>query len=535
MSGVKAGQYAAVLPNEGGLATSRDTTAPRKRGAFFDSARRRGASALVATDPLLAAREGPTDAQIADAPQQCLPHLTDPASLRDSRAGKQHDRAGTSEKGKQAAAQGKRTCTTRQATQTQPAALAELHALHHTHREATRLFLMAASQGATDAQIADALWQGLPHLTDRASLQDQSFGKQPQGIGVQAEQGKKDYKQKKRTRTTSQATQTRPLLLAADAFSAALEAIPAQDWCRTWAAGRMIMLRRTSKRVKEVVDKMRLPAVVRLSQNFWYDARNGTAAEKLELIWRQLPLMTGWCRITTLELPCCNIEGQDAESLAGVLAHFTALAHLDLSDNLNFGAAGAEMLAGVLGQCRELVHLNLSGNYIRAGGAESLAGVLGQCAALAHLDLGHNQIGNAGTETLAGVLVQCPALAQLDLYCNEIGSGGAKRLAGVLAQCPALAHLNICGNFIGNAGAKWLAGVLGQCTALTQLDLSYNDIGDSGAESLAGVLGQCASLAHLDLWYNKYSAVLEGRLRASWRGQASGLILDEVDHEEEEV
>ncbi len=42
------------------------------------------------------------------------------------------------------------------------------------------------------------------------------------------------------------------------------------------------MLRRTSKRVKEVVDKMRLPAVVRLSRSFWDDSRNGTDAEKLQ-------------------------------------------------------------------------------------------------------------------------------------------------------------------------------------------------------------------------------------------------------------
>jgi len=63
----------------------------------------------------------------------------------------------------------------------------------------------------------------------------------------------------KHTHTTRQATQTQPLLLAADApFDAALEAIPAEDWCRTWAAGRTIMLRSTSKRVKDVVDKMRL-------------------------------------------------------------------------------------------------------------------------------------------------------------------------------------------------------------------------------------------------------------------------------------
>ena len=45
-------------------------------------------------------------------------------------------------------------------------------------------------------------------------------------------------------------------------FVATLEAIPADDWCRTWVADRTIMLRRTSRRVKEKVDKMLLSAVV---------------------------------------------------------------------------------------------------------------------------------------------------------------------------------------------------------------------------------------------------------------------------------
>jgi hypothetical protein len=81
-------------------------------------------------------------------------------------------------------------------------------------------------------------------------------------------------------------------LLAADYFAAALGALPAEDWSRTWAAGRTIMLRRTSKRVKEVVDKMRLPAVVRLSESFWGDARNGTYKEKCLFVLRQLTFMT---------------------------------------------------------------------------------------------------------------------------------------------------------------------------------------------------------------------------------------------------
>jgi Ran GTPase-activating protein (RanGAP) involved in mRNA processing and transport len=78
---------------------------------------------------------------------------------------------------------------------------------------------------------------------------------------------------------------------------------------------------------------------------------------------------------------------------------------------------------------------------------------------------------------------------------------------------------------MGTAGAESIAGVLPQCTALAEFDLSKNCIGSAGAESFAGVLGQSAALAHLDLQYNDIEAVAEGRLRASWRGQASGLVL----------
>jgi Ran GTPase-activating protein (RanGAP) involved in mRNA processing and transport len=317
------------------------------------------------------------------------------------------------------------------------AAESEVHSSGHTHRKSMR-------------------------------LEEMNAAKQAGGKG-ETEKDKQPAAREKRTHTTSQATQTQPLLLAADApFAAALEAIPAEDWGRTWAAGRTIMLRRTSKRVKEVVDKMRLPAVVRLSRSFWDDARNGTADEKLQLVMRQLAL-TGWCRISTLALPYCDMEGQDAERLAERLAQCPALAHLDLSYNYYFGAAGADRLARVLGQCRDLVHLNLSGNDVGDAGAESLAGVLGQCAALTRLDLSDNQIGEVGADSLARVLPQCAALAHLDLGQNWIGNAGTESLAVVLAQCPALAHLDLHNNHIGPVGA--------------------------------------------------------GRLRASWRGQASGLVL----------
>jgi Ran GTPase-activating protein (RanGAP) involved in mRNA processing and transport len=188
------------------------------------------------------------------------------------------------------------------------------------------------------------------------------------------------------------------------------------------------MLRRTSKRVKEVVDKMRLPAVVRLSRSFWDDTHNGTKEAKLQFVLRQLAAMTVRCLITTLALPKCEMMGQDVERVAGVLAQCPALTHLDLSDNSNFGAAWAESLAEVLVQCRGLVHLNLCGNFIGAGGVECLAKVLGQCRMLVHLNLLGNLIGPGGAESLAGVLAQCTALAHLDVRVNDIGTVGEGRL-----------------------------------------------------------------------------------------------------------
>jgi len=72
--------------------------------------------------------------------------------------------------------------------------------------------------------------------------------------------------------------------------------------------------------------------------------------------------------------------------------------------------------------------------------------------------------------------------------------------------------------------------VLPQCPALAHLNLEYNEIGPDGAESLAEVLVQCTALAHLNLEYcgglgNGIEADAAERLRASWCGQASGLLL----------
>jgi hypothetical protein len=110
--------------------------------------------------------------------------------------------------------------------------------------------------------------------------------------------------------------------------AAALEAIPPDNWRRTWEACRTIMLRRTSKRVKEQVDKMLLPAVVRLRTTFWGCTRNYSH----ELINCELAAMVSTCQRTTLVLDFTgrlSWDKADAAKLGGVLAGCPALEHIE--------------------------------------------------------------------------------------------------------------------------------------------------------------------------------------------------------------
>ena len=204
---------------------------------------------------------------------------------------------------------------------------AALLALHLTHTESTLLFLMVARQGATDAQIANALGGlFLPHLTDPGYLEDRVASipwqlkhvkkwKQQaaaEGIYFQSaldnfqsalavleceprlpeglhalhlqlldgmDKGKEADGKQKKTCTTVQAADTPPSLLAADTFDLLqflnkLLVFPADDWSRTWAADRTMMLRMTSKEVRDAMDKLCLPTTVKMRKSFLHNLVN---------------------------------------------------------------------------------------------------------------------------------------------------------------------------------------------------------------------------------------------------------------------
>lgn len=338
-----------------------------------------------------------------------------------------------------------------------------------------------------------------------------------------------------------------------------LEAIPVEDWCRTWAAVRTIMLRMTSKTVKETIDKMgpSIPVVVRLKRSFLNNSRVCTTEENLKKALDQAIETARRCNIITLDVSRCNINCEikrilellkhckglldlnlgnnqiedeeliilapalerlnlrklglsnsniwkGAEELALVLAGNNALNSIDLNYN-RIGYKGVFFLTKALNRLPILRKLKLNYNHICDAGVTSLAEVLPQCQALTHLDLGNNLIRDI--KALSSALKKLTNMAYLNLDSNTIGKIGLKNLAEVLPNLGNLRHLNVCSNRINEEGACSIAEVLPQCSSLAHLDLSDNMFGDVGAFSIAGVLPQCLALVHLNLSKNKIGDV----------------------------
>ena len=66
-------------------------------------------------------------------------------------------------------------------------------------------------------------------------------------------------------------------------FYNVLSIVPPDDWNRTWAADRTIMLRMTSKRAKEAIENMKiLDTDVKINRKWWHTI--STNADKKQQI-----------------------------------------------------------------------------------------------------------------------------------------------------------------------------------------------------------------------------------------------------------
>ena len=287
-----------------------------------------------------------------------------------------------------------------------------------------------------------------------------------------------------------------------------LSIVPSEDLSRTWPANRTIMLRITSKQIKDIIDKKYFPTFIYL--------KNIKPVDINFIINRLLTLVTT-CQIISLDLPDFDMNLR-FEKFKEILSK-CKLNKLSLYNN-NLGDTEIESISEILsrqskGKCSVL---NLANNKITEIGFKSLLKILnnGQridlnlcnnkigyeyervksielCSTLENLNLCYNQISNVDIDK---ILLHNLELKSLDLSQNQITTFNFNISQNNIFI---LENLNLSYNRIDTEGAKSLSKILVKCKILKKLNLSYNHICTEGAIS---IIEQCSSLSRIYLASN---------------------------------
>jgi hypothetical protein len=317
-----------------------------------------------------------------------------------------------------------------------------------------------------------------------------------------------------------------------------LSTVPSEDLTRSWPANRTIMLRMTSKQIKNIIDNKYLPTVIYLKY---------IKPVNIKFAMIQLPSLVTTCQITCLDLPDIDMKKR-FEKFKKILTK-CKLNKLNLYNN-NLGDKEIESISEILmknGQCSVL---HLAHNKITEIGLKSLLKLLNKgqridlnlcnnkigyeyervksielCSTLENLNLCYNQISNIDIDKILLHNIELKSLdlsqnqittfnfnisqnnifilENLNLSYNRIGSEGAKNLSKILVKCKILKKLNLSYNHICTEGA---ISIVEQCTSLSKICLTSNMITDDGMDKFSQVLIQRTHLTYITLNGNRISS-----------------------------
>ena len=256
-----------------------------------------------------------------------------------------------------------------------------------------------------------------------------------------------------------------------------------------WAKNNIILLRKTSKYLKEQIDNIQEPLALTINSKWFRDPNNGNITEKHNIIFNGIKSFKS---ISKLILNNCRIE-----IFKIVLFQPRSITYLDLSSN--HCGLDAKKLVNMIKQCTSLLHLNLHYNKIETEGACSLAIELNNCKKLTHFNIGANLIGSIGIKKLIEVLTKLP-IEFLNISNIRLESEGIEYLKNLKSKT--LINLNLCKNMIKTDDTIILAQMIRQCPNLVNINLSYNFIESNGLYNLSKEFKLCPNLAYLDLGYN---------------------------------
>jgi hypothetical protein len=229
-----------------------------------------------------------------------------------------------------------------------------------------------------------------------------------------------------------------------------LEKIPAEDWLRNLPKNRTIMLLKTSKRIINIISKIRPKTYIKINRNWWDQEWHslGNNLKKKKIIENKIGHLETLCRIVKLDISNCQMGHNESNNLYEILIQCNDISNLNLRMNF-FGIRACENLTKVIqsGNLNKLRYLNLSSTYLCTLIDPIIIILLQLCNTLYSLDLSYSLLSNDGAIKLSNILSQFVVLEKLDLLCNQIRNSGGISLLKNLPFCN-IKKLNLIGNDI---------------------------------------------------------------------------------------
>ena len=220
-----------------------------------------------------------------------------------------------------------------------------------------------------------------------------------------------------------------------------------------------LILKKTSKTVKQIIDNIHPSVIIKLNVNYSNDYKI------FNTIFNSIKIAPTWCNIIKLDISRSFYKSKYSfESLIDfteTLKKLKKITHLDLSYNQM--GLDMERVFEAIEHFTCLTHLNLSENSLELVDMNKLGKILENNKELSCLNIGYNFMNKYETEKIINKLKYCSKLEVLNLRFNKISKTAIENLGNNILN---ITDLNLSEIIISKIGIECFAEMIGKLKKL---------------------------------------------------------------------
>jgi hypothetical protein len=277
-----------------------------------------------------------------------------------------------------------------------------------------------------------------------------------------------------------------------------LEIVPSHELARTWPSRKTILMRMTSKRFREAIDKAKLPIIATL---IWPKYRNNIT--EINNIFISLNITN--LKITYFDFESdfnfeCDEDNNQYEKVVKIVEEVEYDESIEYNESIEYEEDKLLILSDMFSLNKGLTELNLEDSELKNNSLKFFKEAFPKLQNLSKLNLKCNNF-SCSLEFIE-VLMMLPKLVCLNLdfneNFNEKGNMYSKNIQLLSDQILHLEELSLNGCYITH-GSYDILKFIEICPGLVRLNLENNGLNDEWIKKLSEALSQCSNLAYLNL------------------------------------